>query len=85
VLHGHERGVHFLAFRDDDRHLVSASWDETVVMWDWRQGERLLLRPIPQLSAVLDLADGDRLAVGTGLGDVFTLQFQNIPAADTRE
>jgi WD40 repeat protein len=85
VLHGHERGVHFLAFRDDDRHLVSASWDETVVMWDWRQGERLLLRPIPQLSAALDLADGDRLAVGTGLGDVFTLQFQNIPAADTRE
>ena len=80
VLYGHERGVHFLSFRDNDRHLVSASWDETIVMWDWRQRERLLLRPVPQLSAVLSLAEGDRLAVGTGLGELFTLSFQNIPS-----
>jgi hypothetical protein len=82
VLHGHERGVNFLAFRDDDQHLVSASWDETVVMWDWRERERLLLRPIPNLSATL--VTGNKLAVGiglvgTGLGELFTLSFQNIP------
>ena len=46
VLHGHERGVHFLVFRDDDRHLVSASWDETLVMWDWREGERYFMQQL---------------------------------------
>ena len=88
VLHGHERGVNFLAFRDDDQHLVSASWDETVVMWDWRERERLLLRPIPNLSATL--VTGNKLAVGiglvgTGLGELFTLSFQNIPVKRVSE
>lgn len=78
VLHGHERGVHFLAFRDDDRHLVSASWDETIVMWDWRRRERCLLRLVAQLSAVLAMRDDERLAVGTAFGDQFTLRFQNL-------
>jgi WD40 repeat protein len=78
VLHGHERGVHFLAFRDDDRHLVSASWDETIVMWDWRRRERCMLRLVAQLSAVLAMRDDERLAVGTAFGDQFTLRFQNL-------
>lgn len=77
VLHGHARGVKFLAFRDDDRHLLSASWDETLVMWDWRRAERRLLRPVRHLSGVTALDDPDRLAVGTsGAGDLYTLKFQ---------
>ena len=78
VLRGHARGVKFLAFRDHDQHLLSASWDETLVMWDWRRGERVLLRPVRHLSGVTTLTDPDRIAIGTsGTGDLYTLRLRN--------
>jgi hypothetical protein len=57
-------------------------------MWDWRERERLLLRPIPNLSVTL--VTGNKLAVGiglvgTGLGELFTLSFQNIPVKRVSE
>lgn len=80
VLRGHARGVKFLAFRDEGQHLLSASWDETLVMWDWRRGERVLLRPVRHLSGVTTLSDPDRVAIGTsGTGDLYTLRLRNTP------
>ena len=40
-LEGHENGVVNLAISPDGRRLVSASWDETIGVWDLASGELL--------------------------------------------
>ena len=40
-LEGHTDCVKSASFSSDGRHVVSASWDKTVRVWDWESGEEI--------------------------------------------
>ena len=42
ILNGHSRSVEFVIFSPDGQLLVSASWDETVPLWDGRTGAHIV-------------------------------------------
>jgi WD40 repeat protein/serine/threonine protein kinase len=64
TLHGHTRYIRTLAFSPDGRRLASASWDDSVKVWDASApGERLTLRGVAKgFVGVAFSPDGLRLA-----------------------
>jgi hypothetical protein len=67
-LHGHTRPVTALVFLPDNKTLVSASEDKSIILWDLEKRQELRTWK-PQPAAVLALAvsrDGHTLAAGCG-------------------
>ena len=41
VVRGHDKEVWSVAFHPNNRYLLSASWDTTVRMWDFKTGNEV--------------------------------------------
>src|SRR5439155_128896 len=69
-LHGHSKGVTTVNFSPDGRLLATASWDETVKVWDANTGELIRTHQGPPggFVAVAFSPDG-RLLAGGGNSD----------------
>lgn len=71
-LVGHESLIRSLSFNGDGSLLASASWDNTVRLWDTRTGEQLTALDIPGATSVSFSSDGTLLATA-GFWDVLRL------------
>ncbi|PFH50150.1 hypothetical protein AMATHDRAFT_41059 [Amanita thiersii Skay4041] len=71
VLRGHQRSISHLAFSPDGRHIASASWDNSVRVWDAELGllTGMFEHPAKVLSVVFS-PDALYLASGTEEGKV---------------
>jgi hypothetical protein len=72
ALHGHEGTVTCVAFRPDGKRIVTASWDNTLKLWDTATGEGVLtlVGDEDYVAAVAFSPDGRRIASGGGEGTV---------------
>lgn len=74
VLQGHLKGVTYLAYSEDGRRLISASWDDTVRMWDLGSRSETAIYHADGLSKAVLLADRWRMVLGTTLGELYTIK-----------
>jgi WD40 repeat protein len=67
TLAGHQNAVYGCAWSPDSRRIVSASWDETLAVWDANAGELLaiLAGHASMLNACAWSADGKMIASGS--------------------
>jgi WD40 repeat protein len=66
------------AFSPDGTHAVSASTDNTLKIWDVAEGETILVFKLDSRPLCLDWSRNWRLVVGTRLGSVYILEFDNM-------
>lgn len=81
LLHvgSHSAAVNHLRFDRTGRRLVSASWDETVRIWDVRERRCIIVHHVKGLSKTLALADDLHIVVGTMFGEVRVLVIDDTP------
>jgi WD40 repeat protein len=67
ILEGHEAGVSSVLFTPGDNTLISASFDGTIRLWDWRRGLEIdtLVGHRRQINALAISADGATLVSGS--------------------
>ncbi len=73
TLHGHSDMVSSVAMSPDGKQVVSASWDNTIRVWDVLKGTELLTISREQGNAVHCVAlssDGKYIASGDGSGEI---------------
>ena len=76
---GSLQGVHSLSFMNDGEHLLSASWDESILLWSWREhgGRKVFCQPEQHLTVLVPAKTDDRFVLGTALGDIAELNLIN--------
>jgi WD40 repeat protein len=77
TLQGHLKGVTFLAYSEDGRSLLSASWDDTVRVWDLASCTETAVYHATGLSKAALLSDRERMVLGTTLGEVYTIKWMH--------
>ena len=77
-LEGHEHTVLHLSISSDGNYVTSASLDQTVRVWDLRNGECLSIQPVNGVPSSMDgdLAGHNCLACGTERGELTVLTSQ---------
>ena len=76
---GNLKGIHSLAFMNDGEHLLSASWDESILLWEWREpnGRQVFCQPEQHLTALVPAKTDNQFVLGTALGDISELNLMN--------
>ena len=76
---GNLRGVHTLSFMNDGEHLLSASWDESILLWEWRDpgGRQILCQPEQYMTVLVPAKTDNQFVLGTALGDIAELNLLN--------
>lgn len=82
LLSGHTGPVQTLAFSPDARHLATASWDNTVRLWETASGQQLAVLPghADHVCAVTISEDGRRLASGAAGEKDSSVLLWDVPA-----
>jgi hypothetical protein len=73
-LVGHENGVQSAAFSPDGTHIVTASDDRTVRIWDARSGQQIARIVVDATATAVALSNG-ALALGDGAGRLHVFYF----------
>jgi WD40 repeat protein len=76
---GNLKGIHSLAFMNDGEHLLSASWDESILLWEWREpgGRQVLCQPEQHLTVMAPTKTDNQFVLGTALGEISELNLLN--------
>ena len=61
ILHGHKRAVDTVAFSPDGKRAITASWDDTIRIWNAATGEPLLALPGQELQAATLSPDASQI------------------------
>ena len=73
TLHGHSDWISSIAMSTDGKRVVSASWDNTIKVWDILKGTEVLTISRKQGNAVTCIAlspDGSRVVIGDNAGQM---------------
>jgi WD40 repeat protein len=67
------KGVHSIIFTNDGEHLLSANWEGSIQLWDWREsgGAIIFCQPEQHLSALVPAKSINRFVGATAMGDVY--------------
>lgn len=60
-------------------YLLSASWDESLLVWDWREpgGRKIFCQPEQHLTTVVQANTDNQFVLGTALGEISGLNLMN--------
>lgn len=67
------KGVHSIIFTNDGEHLLSANWEGSIQLWDWREsgGAIIFCQPEQHLSALVPAKSINRFVGATAMGEVY--------------
>ena len=69
------KGVHSISFTNSGDNLVSANWEGSIQLWDWRElgGAIIFCQPEQYLCLLVPAKADDRFVGATALGEVYGL------------
>lgn len=70
------KGVHSIIFTDDGKHLLSANWEGSIQLWDWRESDGAIIfsQPEQHLSVLVPAKSNNRFVGATAMGDVYGMR-----------